>query len=328
METAKNEQIDESSYPVPDLPDPFWPEGAVPKHLSKQWMREENKEEEKDDKSTSRKGRGKKEPEEKEKHLVDPQAEIIDAAWKAVGVDTHWRCMECGASTVPSKKNPQLCVNCYEKSVQQTKLAERTNDNWMEQSEQLGLAIYERQPEETDEEWRIWEKYRSFYPLQLPAWTVLAKDCGCSVAKVTRAAQRWNYKARMVAWARFTDGDNQEKRIKAIRAMNEKQLSMAQRLQDKLSDAIDQIDPALLRPGEISNLMKLATDLERRITTEHEEKVESTAMTTQTVAKPQTKAEDMAEVLEILQNTGVMPGGKKVVGVETKTTMLIKEDTE
>lgn len=302
METEKKDLVDESSYPVPDKPDPFWPEGAVPRHLGKEWMKEPQK-----------------------SQSVDGQ-EIIDAAWEAVGVDAHWRCMNCGASTVPSKKNPQLCVNCYEKSVQNTKLAERTNEGWMEQSEQLGLAIYERQPEETDEEWRIWEKYRSYYPLQLPTWTALAKACGCSVVKVTKAAQRWNFKARMVAWARFIDGDNQEKRIVAIRAMNEKQLSMAQRLQDKISEAIDQIDPALLRPNEINNLMKLATDLERRITTEQEEKVESTALEAKTVARPKTKAEDMAEVLCILQDTGVMPGGKKIVGVETKTTMLIKED--
>lgn len=272
---------------VPDKPDPFWPDGAVPTHLS------HNK--------------------------------IVDAAWKAVGVDGKWRCADCGSTTGKSIRNPQLCANCYRKSVEATKLMQKTNEGWMEQSEQLGLALYERQPEESDKEWTVWVKYRSYYPMPVPTWTALAKELGVGVAFVTKTAQRWAFKARMIAWAKRVDGEGQEKRIKAIREMNDKQLSMAQRLQAKVSEAIDQIDPALLRPTEITNLAKFATELERRVTEYTEEKVEAVAQEAKSQLKTKTKAEDLAEVMDILRQTGVVEG-PQVVGIEQKTTILVKED--
>ena len=272
---------------VPDKPDPFWPQGAVPTHLT-------NK-------------------------------QVVDVAWEAVGVDGKWRCAECGSTTGKSIRNPQLCATCYRKSVEQTKLMQKTNEGWMEQSEQLGLALYERQPEETDNEWAVWVKYRSYYPMPVPTWTALAKELGVSVSMVTRTANRWAFKARMIAWAKRVDSEGQEKRIVAIREMNDKQLSMAQRLHDKVSQAIDQIDPALLRPNEITNLAKFATELERKVTEYHEETVDTVTQEAKTQVKQKTKAEDLAEVMQILQQTGVVDG-PQVVGIEQKTTILMKED--
>ena len=51
-------------------------------------------------------------------------------------------------------------------------------------------------------------------------------------------------------------------------------------------------------------------------------------MQTQSKERPKTKAEDLGEVLSILSSTGLIPGQdkKKVVGVEQKTTILVKED--
>ena len=287
-------QVDESQFGIPNVPDPLWPEEVVPTHLSE----------------------------------CDKNDKLVSAAWKAVGVDTQWRCVECGNSNIAerSPKRPAVCNRCYENEVTNTALSRKTNEGWMEQSEALGLAVYERQPEETDEEWRIWQEYSRHYPLRLPKWTELAAACGCSVGKVTRAANRWNYKARMIAWARFVDSDTQEKRITALREMNEKQLSMAQSIQEKLTQAIDMIDPQLLKPNEIVNLFKVSVELERKIRATQEEKVESTSQDTKATVKTRTSAENIAEVLSILENTGVMPEGKKIVGVETKTTMLIKED--
>lgn len=276
-------------------PDPFWPEGVMPTHLA--------------------------------------PAERCDAAvqtaWKEqAGVDLSWRCEECGTMVDRSAKDPRLCNKCYIKAKEARALATRTNEGWQELAQSLGLAIYERQPEETDLEWRIWEKYRSYYPLALPTWSKLAEEVGCAVGTVTKAANRWNYRARMVAWAQFADSEGQEKRIAAIKEMNKKQLDMSQRLLEKVSEGIDQIDPALLRPNELVNLMKLSVELERKITSYVDEKVESTAVQTQTKDRPKTKAEDLGEVLGILAQTGIIPGQdkKKVVGVEQKTTILVRED--
>lgn len=273
----------------PVVPDELWPPGALPEHITAH-DRKDN--------------------------------EIVDAAWKAVGADGQWRCNECGATANRSIRNPQLCATCYAKLEEQTALMRRTNEGWMEQAEQLGLALYERQPEETDNEWLVWEKYRSYYPMAMPRWTQLAKEVGLSVAFVTKTAQRWNFKARMVQWAKAVDAGNQEKRIRAIRDMNAKQLSMAQQLHDKVAAAISEIDPTLLRPNEIVSLAKFGTELERRITEHQEEKVESTAVDTKSQTRQRTKAEDLAEVMAILKQTGVID--PSVVGVEQKTTILVK----
>lgn len=278
----------------PNKPDPFWPDGAEPRHIVPS----------------------------------DRKDQAVDAAWVQVGVDLSWRCERCGATSGRSRRNPYICNDCYEKEAQASAVAKRTNDGWIEQAEALGLALYERQPEETDMEWLIWEKYRSHYPMKMPTWGDLARECGCAVGTVVKASQRWSFRARMVKWAQFVDDGNQEKRIVAIKEMNAKQLDMAKQLNNKLAEAIQGLDPALLRPNEIVNLMKVSTELERRITTYVDEKVESTAVETKTQQRPKTRAEDLGEVLGILQSTGVLPGvdQKKIVGVEQKTTILVKED--
>lgn len=274
---------------LPRTPDPFWPPGAAPTHLSR--------------------------AEQENAALVKTFQEIKGPMWK---------CQSCGATLGQSTVDSRYCYTCYDKQAQNTKLAQRVNSNWMDEAKELGLEIFERQPEETNAEWAIWQAYRSYYPLKLPTWTELAKRTGHSVSVVTRAAAKWSYKVRLVAWARFTDDTVQEKRIAAIKEMNKKQLSMAQVLQDKLKDAIDTIDPALLKPNEIVNLFKVATEMERKITTYVDEKVASTASESGKKQIIATKPEDLGEVLEILQKTGVLNG--KTVGIEQTTRIIAKEE--
>ena len=274
---------------MPSKPDPFWPEGVAPSHLSPM--------------------------EQKNADIVAPFVEVLGP---------QWHCAKCGRIDRKSLKDERYCNECYAQEVQNSALAKRINADWMEQSKELGLAVFERQPEETDLEWRIWEKYRSFYPLKLPTWTQLAAECETSVATVIKASSKWSFKVRLQAWARFTDDDSQEKRIVAIREMNEKQLSMAQRITEKLSTAIDAIQPEILRPGEIVNLMKVATELERRITTATPEKVESTAVDSKTKQVAVTKAEDLSDVISVLKEAGLLDN--KVIGVEQTTRLIAKED--
>ena len=189
-----------SSSGAAALPDPLWPAEVIPAHLSPADRR-------------------------------DPE---VKEAWGKIGIDLDWRCAECGSTVDRNAKEPTLCNKCYAKKVEARALATKTNEGWQELASSLGLAIYERQPEETDLEWRIWQAYRAHYPLQMPTWSKLAEEVGCSVGSITRAANRWNYRARMVQWAQFVDGETQEKRIAAVKEMNEKQLGMAQRLLAKV----------------------------------------------------------------------------------------------
>lgn len=274
---------------LPAVPDPFWPAGVEPTHLSVEKQRD--------------------------KGVAAVFSEVNGGAW---------HCKKCGTMLRQSKRDSSYCSECYDSESQNTALAQKINANWMEQSKELGLEIFERQPEETMHEWFIWCKYREFYPLKMPTWTELASVCDASVATVTKAANKWSFKVRLIAWARHTDADIQEKRIAAIKQMNDKQLGMAQTIQDKLKVAIDNLQPELLKPGEIVNLFKVATELERRVTTYVDEKIESTLLETKNKQVTTTRPEDLSEVVAILQKTGLLEG--KVIGVEQTTRLIAKED--
>jgi hypothetical protein len=274
---------------MPTEKDPMWPEGAVPMHLSKEEL--ENK-------------------------------DIIDA-YVAIKGDV-WKCRKCGSDVHQSKRDTTLCESCEKSQAQNSTIAIKTNSNWIDQAGELGLALFERQPEETDLEWRIWCAYREYYPMKLPTQSELAAKVGCSVAPVTKAIQRWSFKVRLIAWARFTDADIQEARIAAIREMNKTQLTTAQTMQEKLRMAVDALDPLILRPNEIVSMMKLATELETRITSYKEEAVESTAADSQSHDSAVTKPEDMSEIIAILQKSGML--NNKQLGIETTTRVIVKEE--
>ncbi len=271
---------------MPNTPDPFWPEGVAPTHLSK--------------------------------------ADSRDLQLVETFTGPLWTCEKCGMHVDQSPADKRYCIHCVDKESQNSALAKKVNSNWMEQATELGLALFERQPEETDMEWRIWNKYRDYYPRKLPTWTELATVCSSSVATVIKAATKWSYKVRLVAWARFTDDDVQEKRVAAIKEMNTKQLSMSQNILNKLGEAINYIDPATLRPGEIVNLFKVATELERKITTYVDETVANEGAGVKSKQVSLTKPEDLGEVLSILQKTGVLDG--KTIGIEQTTRFVAKEN--
>lgn len=274
---------------LPDKPDPLWPQGAEPKHLG----------------PTVRK-------------------DAAVAAAYGVGLNA-WKCSKCGAF-LPKSTDDRYCVDCFKTEKQNSAVAQKVNADWMEQSTQLGLALYERQPEETDVEWRIWEAYRRHYPLKMPNWSELAKETGCAPATVVKAAGKWSFRVRLQAWARYTDDTMLEERAAAIKEMNSKQLGMAKTIQDKLKEAIEGLEPALLKPNEIVNLFKIATELERRVVTAMPEKVEGTMLETGSKTEQLTKAEDLSEVVSILTKAGVINLEGKTVGVEQSTRIIVKEN--
>ena len=280
-------KVDKPVDPV--NPVPFWPIGAAPDHLS--------------------------------------PAQMADAkVSEFVGV-SPWTCVKRGTHLNKSSEHPDYCVECWKKEANNTALARKVNSSWMEDSDALGLANFERQPEETDTEWMIWERYRSHYPMKLPTWSELAKECGCSVGLVTRTAQKWSFKVRLQSWARYTDDSMMEERAAAIKEMNARQVSMAKTLQDKLKTAIDSIDPVLLRPGEIVQLLKVSAELERRIVTATPERVEGTVADTGKKQGQLTKPGDLGEIGASLAKTGVLPG-QGIAVEQTTTTRIVARGEE
>ena len=246
----------------------------------------------------------------------------------AIGhVVDSWACAKCGSVDVGEKSSadPTLCNACYTDQAQNTALAKKTNADWMEQSVACGLALYERQPEETPMEWFIWDSYRKHYPMKMPNWTELAAECGCAVGTVVNASNRWSYKVRIQHWARSMDDTLQEQRIKDVTEMNERQVSIAKTLQDKLKSAVENLDPILLRPGEIATLLKASTELERRIQLSAPEKVQGTMLDAGTKQQQLTEAKDISEVVDILSKAGMLTGGMSV-GIRTTTEIVTKEN--
>jgi len=285
----KNDEIKQVDAAMPQTPDPFWPAGVAPRHLS-----------------------------------VGKQSESAIVAPYLTVTGPIWHCEKCHGTVDKNAADPRYCNSCYELETQNSSVAKKMNSSWMDEAGLLGLELFERQPEETNLEWRIWETYRSYYPRKMPTWNELADACESSVVTVVKTAAKWSFKVRLMSWSRFTDEGIQEKRIAAIKEMNVNQLSMAQTIQEKLKTAIEILDPTLLRPGEIVNLFKVATELERKITTYVDEKVESESLAGKNKGLTLTKAEDLNEVVAILQKTGLLDN--KTIGIEQTTRIIAKED--
>jgi len=274
---------------LPTAPDPFWPTGVSPLHLPPMLQKTES---------------------------------IREAFRPAVGEE--WHCRKCGSTQNQSKEDNTICSLCAVKDTQNTALAKKTNDNWMEEAKELGIEAFERQPAETDTEWRIWTEYRSYYPMKLPTYSELAAKTGYAVATVVKAAQRWSYKVRLIDWARYTDADIQERRIESIRDMNERQLKMTDSLQTKLETAIESLNVTTLKPSELATLFKLTTDLERKIKTYVETPVvQSGVAEGGNKNNTLTKAENIDEIIKILQKTGVMDS--RTIGIEQSTKIVFKD---
>lgn len=198
-------------------------------------------------------------------------------------------------------------------------------NDWQALSRSLGLELFERQPEETDEEWRCWDAYRKAYPGKLPTMSQLSKQVGVSVARLVRMSEKWAWKVRMMHWSRATDADIQDERRVAIKEMNQKQLGLAQAMFDKLQDAVDYMDPATMKPSEITNMFKVVTGLQKDIATYTEEAVDQPALDGHAIKQSQvTKKEDLGSVAEILASVGLLDGA--TLGVRTTEVVIKKEE--
>lgn len=199
-----------------------------------------------------------------------------------------------------------------------------SGQDWQTLSRSLGLELYERQPEESDNEWLAWITYREYYPGKLPTMSELAQKLHMTVATLLKYSQKWNWKVRMIHWARATDADNMSQRRDAIKEMNRQQLEITQTMMSKLVEAMDYLDPATMKPSEITNMMKFATGLQKEINTYVDEKIDQPALDANTVKQAQlTKKEELSDVAQILASVGLL-GNKQ----GTKTTVIIQEDKD
>lgn len=285
---AVKNSANEKSVKAAPVPDPFWPVDAKPTHLT---------------------------PAQK--------AQAIEVGSFVSLKEEDWHCAKCGSENDPSRDNPSLCRKCAIEEKQSTVLMKKTNGSWMDDAKAFGLEIFERQPEETATEWRVWECYRNHYPMKLPTYSQLAEEANCSVSSVVNAAQKWNYKVRIIEWARHCDSQSQEERVQAVKNLNTAQFDLAKNMLEKVTKAIGEIQPEFMKPNEIVNMAKLATDMQRKIVESKPEKIEQPGIVDKaSAAQELTKAGDLNEIAEILSKIGVFETG--TVGIEKTTRVIVK----
>lgn len=274
-----------------------------------------------------------------ESTFVDTDAgELVDPV---TGVDpmnvaepvTMIKCPKCGLTKPQARKSPHMCVDCEKAENSRVTYYRQHQDNWMDVAKEAGLDLWVQQPGETQWEFSIWTAYRDTYPGKRATFTEVAQQMGTTYNVVKKIAQRWSFHVRMQAWIQECDRITLLQRRQEVLDMNKAHVDMAARLREKLSIAIDAVDPLSLKPGEISSLAKLAADMERkaRLDTIDQEALRHDIVVgdeNPELKKSPTNTGDLSEVVGILLKAGAL-GNITTIGVkETKTTQVVVGDAE
>lgn len=238
------------------------------------------------------------------------------------------KCMHCGQDKVADSTNRHLCVDCVKAENSRYSYLRAHQSDWMAAAADAGIDVWLQQPGETQWEYTVWVAYRDSYPGRKPSYQVVAQQLGTTYNVVKKVAQRWTFAARMQAWITECDRITLLQRNQEILDMNKDHISMAQRLRDKLSMAIDSIDPMALKPGDIASLARLSTELERKARVDEidQDAVRRDMLRDQEnpeLKKSPTKSNDLSEVLSILVQSGVF-GENPTVGVRKTEEIVVK----
>lgn len=239
-------------------------------------------------------------------------------------------CRQCGQRKPASRRTPNWCVDCERAYNNRYSFMRQQNADWMEVANENGIDLWERQPGETQLEWTIWQAYRDSYPGAKPSYKLVAEKAGSTYDFVRQTAARWNFQTRMQAWITECDRVTLAQRRQEVLDMNKDHIAMATKLRDKLSAAIDSIDPVGLKPAEINGLMKTMAELERKarmdtINVESQLADGFVDADNPELKKSPTKQGDLKEVLGILMKAGAL-GDVTHIGVrhtETKVTEIV-----
>lgn len=243
------------------------------------------------------------------------------------------KCPRCGMDKPQARRSPHMCVDCEKAENNRVTYYRMHQDNWMDVAKEAGLDLWVQQPGETQWEYTIWCAYRDSYPGKKPTLGDVARQLNTTYNVVKKVAQRWSFAIRMQAWMQECDKITLLQRRQEVLDMNKEHVDMAARLRAKISSAIDQIDPAFVKPSEIASLARLATDLERkaRVDSISQEELRRDMLTeteNPELKKSPTKTNDLSEVVNILMKAGAL-GDITAIGVkETKTTQVVVADSD
>lgn len=239
-------------------------------------------------------------------------------------------CRQCGQQKEASHKTPGWCVDCERAYNNRYTYLRQNNADWPEIAKENGIALWERQPSETQLEWTIWQAYRDSYPGSKPSYKDVAVKAGTTYNFVVQTAKRWSFNMRMQAWIAECDRITVAQRRREVLDMNADHIAMAAKLRAKMHTAIDQIDPFTLKPGELSSLLKTMAELERKAHTDSLaiEQMQSDGFVdaeNPDIKKSPTKQADLGEVLGILLKAGAL-GDVGAIGVRQTTEVVVRDN--
>lgn len=238
-------------------------------------------------------------------------------------------CPRCGQTKPRHHIDQHLCVDCAKAENNRIMYYRQHQDNWMDVAKEAGLDVWQQQPGETQWEFTVWTAYRDSYPGKRANYADIARQLGTTYNVVKKIAQRWSFPVRMQAWMQECDRITLMQRRQEILDMNKEHVDMAARMREKLSKAIDAIDPSTIKPSEIASLARLASDLERkaRVDTINQEEIRRGMMVdteNPELKKSPTKSNDLNEVLGILLKAGAL-GDVSAIGVRQTTEVVVKD---
>ena len=244
------------------------------------------------------------------------------------------KCPRCSLEKPADTRDKHLCVDCAKAENNRYSFMRRNQGDWMEAAKDAGIDVWLQQPGETQWEYTVWVAYRDSYPGKKPSYSQVAEQLGTTKGVVAAIAQRWTFQARMQAWMSYCDTITLAQRRNEILEMNRDHVDMAQRLRHKMSLAIDNIDPMSLKPSDLTSLLKLSSELERKARIDEIAQDEmlrdmSRDVENPNIKKSPTKQSDMAEVVQILLSSGAL-GSITQIGVRETTTreIVAKSDDE
>lgn len=232
-------------------------------------------------------------------------------------------CRRCGRDAAAHEIHTHLCDECVKAEDNRVQFYRQHNFNWMDVAKEADINLWERQPAETDREWQIWLCFRDAWPAVKPSYRLVAETVGTTINVVRKIGQRWNFVARMQAWAKNCDDLTMAQRQNEILDMNKTHISMASVLRDKLNTAINLINPNSLEPKDIQGLFKLSVDIERKARLDEVIVVNAPKFDDENPAlkKSPTATNDLSEILQILGKAGVLqPGALGIRQTQTTTT--------
>lgn len=243
-------------------------------------------------------------------------------------------CRQCGQDKPASRSTRGWCIDCERAYNTRYNYIRQHNSDWQAIAKENGLELWERQPNETQLEWTIWQAYRDSYPGAKPTYRDVAEKASTTYGYVCKVAARWSFNTRMQAWIAYCDSVTLAQRRKEVLDMNADHIALAAALRDKMRLAIDNIDPFTVKPSELSSLLKTMSELERkaRMDTMAVEQQRSEGFVdadNPSIKKSPTKQSDLSEVVSILLNAGAL-GDITQIGVrqvETKTTEVVMRDS-